>query len=96
MITSTKLLAQLLNQRMKKGDIFRLVSSKAFFQLFVPRVLATIYTREKIYNTVSEYEIYFWTSSMDEIKWKLMKIENLPPYFIGKQIMFRGKDYLKL
>ena len=60
-----------------------------------PPILATFYTREKIYNTISKYEIYFWTSSIDEIKWKLMKIENLPQYFIGKQTLFRGKDEYK-
>ena len=80
---------------MKEGNICLDLSLQKFLHWFFFRILATFYTREKIYNTINKYEIYFWTSSIDEIKWKLMKIENLPQYFIGKQTLFRGKDEYK-
>ena len=80
---------------MKEGNICLDLSLQKLLHWFFFRILATFYTREKIYNTISKYEIYFWTSSIDEIKWKLMKIENLPQYFIGKQTLFRGKDEYK-
>ena len=57
-------------------------------QDFLFRILATVYLeKETFYN---RYEMFMWTSKIDEIKWKPIFINHPESNLLGIQTSFKG------